>query len=199
MSRTHKTLGWALFVSLLAIVSVMGTSWLVGAKASKGTKNPNWLRCSTISDCTVAQGLCGDASGVNTKYLKSFDRWVARRQARIRCAGGIQSIGRAVLACENSLCVAGRAPESMSKVKLSFATKGTCNEISDCTVSRTVCGDPLGIPWYRRKKWEIKVHREEVAVDCACPVRSIKRAVLACENNHCVAGPVPSPSRSAQP
>ncbi len=189
-----KNAGWISLVSLFAIVTSMGISRANSSKGEKSAKNPKWFECSSISDCTIAQGLCGDATGVNTKYLKSFERWTARRQASIRCAGGIQSIGRAILSCENSVCTAAIAPKSANSIHLTFAADSTCNDISECTVSRSVCGDPLGISWSKRKKWEKELRRRQPMVDCAFPQSSIKKAVLACEYNHCVAGTVPTQS-----
>ncbi len=179
---------WIMLLAFPAGISLFNWAW-----AGKGTKNPKWFRCSVISDCTVAQGLCGDPTGVNVLQLDSFQRWVARRQASIRCAGGIPSIERALLTCEKGMCLAGQAPAGKNSPRLSFATDGTCKEISDCTVSRSVCGNPLGIPWTKRKEWEQDVRRRAVAVDCAGPVGPVRRAILACERGRCQAGPDPSP------
>lgn len=185
--------GWAVLAVLLSLALVAGAWAGPKKKLKKGERDPSWFACSRVSDCTVTSALCGDPSGVNVRHLRAYDRWVESRQNRIRCAGGILAFNRAVVACEEGVCIAGLAPADYAG-QLSAAMAGSCGDLSDCIVSHGVCGDPLGLQSSKRKVWEKKVRRQAVAVDCAGSVRRSSRAMLACENHRCVAGPAPAGS-----
>lgn len=182
--------GWTILAALVCLAFV-ATAWAGEKKKVKeGERDPAWFACSTLSDCTVTEGLCGSPAGVNLRHLKAYERWVANRQARIRCAGGIQVFRQALVACQEGACSAGAAP-GQGPAGLRAGVNGECSLLSDCVISHSVCGEPLGIPAKKRKAWEKDVRRRAVAVDCPGPVTRPQRAVLACEQQRCVGGPVP--------
>ncbi|MFN2165635.1 MAG: hypothetical protein ACK2U9_05200 [Anaerolineae bacterium] len=182
--------GWALAAGVIC-VCLATAAWAGGKKKiGKGERDPKWFACTHVSDCTVAEGLCGSPTGVNVRHLKAYGRWVQDRQVRIRCRGGIQISHRAVVACEESTCMASKAPATKAG-QLRAGVEGECTSLSDCVVSHSVCGQPVGIPATKRKAWERTVRRRAKVADCPGPVSRSQRAVLACEKNRCVGGPAP--------
>ena len=46
---------------------------------------PEWFHCKQDSDCTVAEGLCGQPKGVNIRFLRPFQNYQNRMNQQMEC------------------------------------------------------------------------------------------------------------------